>query len=300
MLPDRVTLVEVGPRDGLQAVSAVLPPATRIELVKQMIAAGARRIEAASFVHPGLVPQMAGAEAVLEGLAGAGSEVSLIGLVLNGRGLERALSTAVDEVNLVVAASEGYSRANQGASVAETMRTIEAMIPVAVDAGRRVTVTISVAFGDLYDGEVAPAAVVDLARRAVAAGAEEIALGDTIGVAVPTHVAALVGALAGAIPGIPIRCHFHDTRRAGLANVAAALDSGVTVFDTSVGGLGGSPFAPAAGGNVATEDAIAFLGRMGIDTGYDLDAVVAAGRWLGGHVGDLPAALQHAEPWPPA
>jgi hydroxymethylglutaryl-CoA lyase len=242
---------------------------------------------------------MAEAETVVAGLEGL-SGVSLIGLVLNHRGLERALETAVDEVNFVVAAAEGYNHANQGVPVAETMRSIESMVPEARDAGRRVTVTISVAFGDPYDGEVAPEAVIDLARRSVVAGADEIALGDTIGVAVPTHVTALLALLTAAVPGTPVRCHFHDTRRAGLANMVAALVAGVTIFDTSVGGLGGSPFAPAAGGNIATEDAVVLLERMGVATGFDLDATLAAGRWLGSHVGHLPAAMQHAARWPPS
>jgi hydroxymethylglutaryl-CoA lyase len=241
---------------------------------------------------------MAHAEEVLSGL-GDLSGVSLIGLVLNRRGLERALASRVDEVNFVVAAAEGYNHANQGVPVAETMRSIESMVPEARDGARLVTVTISVAFGDPYDGEVAPSAVVELATRAAAAGADEIALGDTIGVAVPTRVRSLIAALAAAVPGVPIRCHFHDTRRAGLANLAAALEVGVSVFDTSVGGLGGSPFAPAAGGNVASEDAVAFLERMGVATNLDLEGTLAAGRWLGSLVGDLPAALQHAVPWPP-
>lgn len=293
-----VTLVEVGPRDGLQAVDLVLTVESRIELIRRMAAAGATRIEAASFVHPGRVPQMAEAEAVVAGLDGLAG-VSLIGLVLNRRGLERALESDVDEINFVVAAAEGYNHSNQGVPVAETIRSIEAMVPEALEAGRRVTVTISVAFGDPYDGEVAADAVVELAVRAAAAGADEIALGDTIGVAVPTQVKGLITSLTNRVPRVPIRCHFHDTRRAGLANVAAALEAGITIFDTSVGGLGGSPFAPAAGGNVATEDAVVFLERMGIATGFDVNATLATGRWLGSLVGDLPAAMQHAAPWPP-
>lgn len=297
--PAHVNLVEVGPRDGLQAADVVLPVDVRVELIERLAAAGAHRIEAASFVHPRLVPQMAEAEAVVDSVAHLRPAVSLIGLVLNRRGLERALATEIDEVNFVIAAAEGYSRANQGMSVETAAGEIEQMIPMALADDRRVSVTISVAFGDPYDGEVPPAVVLSTAERMVAAGAGEIALGDTIGVAVPTHVDSLVVALREAMPDIALRCHFHDTRRAGLANVAAALGAGVAVFDTSVGGLGGSPFAPSAGGNVGTEDAIVFLERMGIATGYDLEAVVATGRWLGGHVGALPAAMQHADPWPP-
>jgi hydroxymethylglutaryl-CoA lyase len=294
-----VTLVEVGPRDGLQSEEVVLPVATRVELIRRLVVGGARRIETVSFVHPRLVPQMAEAEQVMEALGPSPHGVSHIGLVLNERGLDRALATTVDEVNFVVAAAEGYSRSNQGAAVDETMASIETMIPRAREAGRDTSLTISVAFGDPYDGEVAVGDVVGLARRAAAVGVDEIALGDTIGVATPPSVKAMVGALVGAVPDVRLRCHFHDTRNTGLANMHAAWEAGVEVFDTAVGGTGGSPFAPGAGGNVATEDAVVFLDRLGVGTTYDRDLVIATGRWLGEQLGhDLPAAHQRVPPWP--
>jgi hydroxymethylglutaryl-CoA lyase len=300
-LPQRVSLVEVGPRDGLQAESVVLGTEDKVTLIRRLIAAGSSRIEAVSFAHPHLVPQMADAEAVMEALEGTADGVSLIGLVMNRRGLERALVTGVDEINFVVAAADGYSRSNQGSSSDEAMAEIEAMMSEAVGDGLRTSVTISVAFGDPYDGFVAPERVAELAARAAAAGVDEIALGDTIGVAVPPTVRRAVEAVAGAAPRVAIRCHFHDTRRAGLANVYAAVAAGVTIIDTSIGGIGGSPFAPKAGGNVATEDAVAFLERMGIDTGIDLDASIATGHWLAVKLGhDLPAAHQHTDAWQPS
>jgi hydroxymethylglutaryl-CoA lyase len=218
---------------------------------------------------------------------------------LNERGLRRSLETSVEEVNFVVAAADGYNRSNQGTSSAETLRAIERMTPAALEASKRVTLTISVAFGDPYDGVVSADRLVAIARRAAEAGVEEIALGDTIGVAVPRDVETAVTALRSAVPDVPVRCHFHNTRNTGLANFYAALQAGVVVFDTSVGGIGGSPFAPGAGGNVATEDAAFFLGRLGIDHGRDLEALVATGRWLGERLGHtLPAALQSVPQWP--
>ena len=300
MVPAHVTLVEVGPRDGLQAESAVLSTLDKVTLIERAIGAGATRIEAVSFAHPDVVPQMADAEAVMGALGPHAGRVSFIGLVMNRRGLDRALATSVDEVNFVVAASDGYSRSNQGAPSDDVMGEVESMIPVAVAAGRRVTVTISVAFGDPHDGTVAPERIRDLAATAVAAGAVEVALGDTIGAAVPPTVDVVVGAVRHAVPDAPIRCHFHDTRRTGLANLYAALAAGVTILDTSIGGIGGSPFAPKAGGNVATEDAVAFLDRIGVETGIDLVRTIDTGRWLADKLGhDLPAAHQHVEPWLP-
>jgi hydroxymethylglutaryl-CoA lyase len=284
-------IVEVGPRDGLQSEAAVLDPAIRIELVRRLVDAGMRRIEVASFVHPRRVPQMAGAEEVVAGLPELPG-VSYIGLVLNRRGLERALATAVHEINFVVAAAEGYNRHNQSATVAETMAEIEMMIPAARAAGRNVSVTISVAFGDPYDGEVPVTAVTDLARRAAAAGADEIALGDTIGVGVPAMVTERLAAVREAAPRTAVRCHFHNTRNTGYANAVAAVAAGVDALDSAVGGYGGSPFAPAAGGNIATEDLLFLLQRSGIDTGLSLPSLVAITAWLAPVLGSPAPAMQ--------
>ena len=297
--PPLVTLIEVAPRDGLQSESVTLYVPTRVELVSRMEEAGSKRIEAVSFVHPGVVPQMAQAEAVLEALGPSPRGVSYIGLVLNERGLVRALTTDVDEVNFSVAASDGYNQHNQSASVADTMSVLDDMIPAGNAAGRRTTLTISVAFGDPYDGVVEPNRVVELAGRALGVGVDEIAVGDTIGVATPRSVDAVVEALSQVMAPPELRCHFHNTRNSGLANLYAAVQVGVTMFDTSVGGIGGSPFAPGAGGNIATEDAAFFLERMSMDHELDLGSVVATGRWLGERLGyQLPAALQRVPAWP--
>ncbi len=298
-MPDAVTIVEVGPRDGLQNEAAALDTATKVELIGRLVAAGTPRIETASFVHPKLVPQMADAEGVMAELGPSPDGVSYIGLVLNRRGLDRALETTVDEINFVVAASEGFNRANQGATVAETMAAIEGMLPVAHDAGKATTVTISVAFGCPYDGEVALPAVTGLAARASAAGVDEIALGDTIGVADPGAVIRRFEAVSTVAAGAALRGHFHDTRNTGVANVYAALTIGVDVVDASVGGAGGCPFAPNATGNVPTEDVVYSLQRMGIATHISLDRTIATGRWLGERLGkQLPSALGRAGPFP--
>lgn len=298
-LPDAVTIVEVGPRDGLQNEDVVLATETKVELVRRLVGAGAGRIETASFVHPELVPQMADAEAVMGALGRSPEGASYIGLVLNRRGLERALATSIDEVNFVVGATEGFNRSNQGAGVEATMTDIEAMIPEARAAGLATTVTISVAFGCPYEGEVDPERVVRLAARAARSGAHEVALGDTIGVAVPSDVVTRLDAVRAVVDGAALRCHFHDTRNTGIANVYAALTSGVTVIDASAGGAGGCPFAPGASGNVPTEDVVYMLVRMGVETGIDLSAAVATGLWLAERLGKrLPAALGRAGAFP--
>lgn len=291
-----VGLVEVGPRDGLQNEAVLLDAETKVELINRLVDAGSRRIEIASFVHPDRVPQMADAEAVVVELGPSPDGVSYIGLVLNRRGLDRALATSVDEVNFVVGASDGFNRANAGESPETTMREIEAMIPYA--GGRASTVTISVAFGCPYDGPVPVDDVVRLADRAAAAGAHEVALGDTIGVAVPTQVEAVISAIRS-VTDVPLRCHFHDTRNTAVANVVAAFGAGVRTFDASVGGTGGCPFAPNASGNVATEDLLYLFQRTGVETGMDPMKTIETTRWLEQRLGrKLPAAVTRAGWWP--
>ncbi|NND04174.1 MAG: hydroxymethylglutaryl-CoA lyase, partial [Acidimicrobiia bacterium] len=233
MLPAEVSIVEVGPRDGLQNEDAILATAEKVALIHRLIDAGARRIETASFVHPKLVPQMADAEAVMASLGISAPLVSYIGLVLNRRGLDRALDTTVDEINFSVAASEGFSHANQGMSVDAAMAEIEEMIPLAVATARPTTVTISVVWGCPFDGEVPVSTVASLAERAAQAGAHEIALGDTIGVAVPSRVAEMIEVVGEAVEGRQLRTHFHDTRNTGVANAFAAITAGVTTLDAS-------------------------------------------------------------------
>jgi hydroxymethylglutaryl-CoA lyase len=289
MKPTRIEIVEVGPRDGLQSESQVLPTATKLEFIGRLVDAGLRRIEVASFVNPKRVPQMADAEAVLAALAPRASQAQFIGLVLNRKGYERALAAHCPEVGMAIAASESFSQRNQGSSIDEAVDAWLEIAEAARGAGIRAQITISTAFGCPFEGEVPVERVVRLAERVAAGRPDEIAVADTIGVAVPTQVRALVAALRLASPGVKLRAHFHNTRNTGLANAYAAVESGVAVLDASCGGIGGCPFAPAATGNIPTEDLIYMLHRMGVETGVHLPALIDTSRWL-------QQALDHAVP----
>lgn len=268
--------VEVSPRDGLQNEKTILSSADKVELIARAVAAGARRIEVASFVNPKLVPQMADAEAVIAALPKR-PDVRTIGLVLNEPGAGRALATSVDELGVVVAASDVFGTANQGLDVDAGIAMAGRVIEQARSVGRNAQVTISVAFGCPLSGTVDPARVVEMARRLAAFGPLEIALADTIGVARPDEVSFLVAAVVDAVRPLPVRVHFHDTRGTGVANAVAAVAAGAVTVDASIGGTGGCPFAPGAAGNVATEDvAYALNGRMAVD----IDAVCEAAVWL--------------------
>lgn len=275
-----IEIVEVAPRDGLQSDGATLSTATKVELIERCMGAGLRRIEVASFVNPKRVPQMADAEAVLEALPER-DDVSYIGLVLNRRGMERAAATKVDEINAVVAATEEFAHRNQGMSLDDTIATAADVIAAAREAGLASSVTVSTAFGCPYEFEVPVDALAEVARRVADARPDEIALADTIGVAVPTDVRARIDAVRAAIdPAVRLRVHFHNTRNTGLANVAAAVEVGIGVVDASLGGIGGCPFAPNATGNVPTEDVVYLLERMGHRTGVDLDVLLGEVAWL--------------------
>jgi hydroxymethylglutaryl-CoA lyase len=286
---DHAVIVEVSPRDGLQNESVLLSTADKIELVRRCAAAGLGRIEAASFVNPARVPQMADAEAVLAGAdAVLGSDraaVSLIGLVLNARGFGRAQLTSVDEVNLVVMSTDTFSQRNQGMSTEDAVRTVEEVVPLALAAGIAPSVTLSATFGCPFEGEVPVGRVVELAGRLAATGVVELALADTIGVAVPTDVVERVNAVRAVVGDVPLRAHFHNTRNTGYANALAAYEVGIDVLDASLGGIGGCPFAPRATGNIATEDLVYALERSGVHTGCDLDALIQASEWLGTRLG---------------
>ncbi len=294
----QVEIVEVGPRDGLQSEPDVLPTETKIEYITRAMDAGIRRLEVASFVHPRRVPQMADAEAVLEGLPER-DDVIYIGLILNRRGFDRALAAGVDEVGMAVVASDTFNRRNQGVSSDES---VAAWLDIAADArraGLRYNVTVSAAFGCPFEGEVEPRHVVELAKRVAEAEPVEVALADTIGVASPQQVIDLIGMVAEALPGMPLRCHFHNTRNTGLANAFAAVQVGVRALDASIGGIGGCPFAPAATGNIPTDDLIYMLERSGIATGVDLSQVMATSEWLAGQLGrSVPAMLPRAGRFP--
>ena len=275
-----VEIVEVGPRDGLQSEPGVMPTAAKIEFIERLIAAGLRRLEVASFVNPKRVPQMADAEQVLAGLAKR-PDVHYVGLVLNRKGFDRALAAGCTEVGMAVVASDTFNRRNQGVSTDESIAAWLDIAKAAHSADIRAQVTGSAAFGWPFEGEMPVARVVEVARRCAEAGPFEIALADTIGVGVPAQVTELVSAVRAVIPGATrLRAHFHNTRNTGLANAWAAVQAGVTTLDASAGGIGGCPFAPAATGNIPTEDLVYMLRRSGIETGIDLDALIATGQWL--------------------
>lgn len=292
----RVEIVEVGPRDGLQNEALVLRTEDKVELIGRLAGAGLRRIETASFVNPNLVPQMADGEAVIEALGDV--PFSRIGLALNVRGFERALAAGVDEINFSVMASDTFNHRNQGASTFETVAAFEEIVPTAAGIAP-VTLTIGASFGCPYEGEISPGRVIEITERAVAAGASEIALGDTIGVADPVSVTRLADALGAVVGDVPIRGHFHNTRNTGLANAYAALEAGVRVLDASIGGIGGCPFAPDATGNIPTEDLVYMLEAMGVATGVDLDDLIEVAPWVGEKLGHpVPGLLSRAGRFP--
>lgn len=273
-----IEIVEVGPRDGLQSESQVLPTPIKLQLIERLVAAGLRRIEVASFVNPKRVPQMADAEAVMAGLPRVDG-VQYVGLVLNRRGFERARDAGCTEIGMVTAATESFAQRNQGMSVDDTVRAWEEIAPLAREAGIRAQITVSVAFGCPFEGEVAPSRVVELVQRLTKSEPIEIAIADTIGVGAPAQVTDLVKRVRD-VTDLPLRCHFHNTRNTAVANAYAAAIAGVRTLDSSVGGIGGCPFAPNATGNVATEDLVYMLGRSGFDSGIDLDRLIEVGHWL--------------------
>ena len=294
----QISIVEVGPRDGLQSEPEILSTESKRKFIELAIDAGIRRLEVASFVHPKRVPQMADAEALIEMLPQR-ADVSYIGLLMNERGLDRALDTTIDEIGMVVVASDTYNEKNQGVPTAQS---VDAWLQIAQRAkanGKRANVMISSAFGCPYEGEVPVTRVVDIAKQVIAAGPAELGIADSIGVAVPAQVSELVGALREAVGDLPLRMHLHNTRNTGLANAQAAIDAGVTSIDASIGGIGGCPFAPAATGNIPTDDLVYMLSRSGIETGVSLERVITASRWLEEELGRaVPAMLPKAGGFP--
>src|SRR5580698_5484529 len=294
-----IEIVEVGARDGLQNEKTALEPAEKIEFIRRLESCGARRVEAVSFVNERRVPQMAGAEAIMDALPHASGR-SRIGLVLNERGWDRALAAKVDEANVVVCVTDAFGVRNQGAPVKAQMEALGTIVGrQRAEGGPPISVTFSVAFGCPFDGEVSEDQVVALAREAASLGVPEIALADTIGVADPWTVRRRIEAVRKAAPDARLRMHFHDTRNTGLANAYASVEAGVSVLDASCGGLGGCPFAPNATGNIATEDLVYMLERGGFSTGYDLGALIETGRWIGEKIGKAPiSALSRAGGFP--
>jgi len=278
----RISLCDVAPRDGLQNEDTVLAPGIRAELVDRLAATGLPCIEAASFVDPARVPQMAGAEEVVAAIVPRPG-VTYAGLALNERGYERLAASGLREVHFSLGASETFNARNQGASVAESVVAAARIVARARADGLRSTVTISTAFGCPFEGRVDPGRVAELAGELAAAAPDAVLLADTIGVGVPRRVSELVGRVARF--GVPVGAHLHNTRNTGYANAIAALEAGAVLLDASVGGIGGCPFAPGATGNVATEDLVYLLDGEGVETGVDLEALIGVARWLEGMLG---------------
>lgn len=297
--PTGIEILEVAPRDGLQNEQPIVSTADKLLLINRTIAAGIRRIEATSFVHPERVPQMADAEAVAAGLA-RDRGVTYIGLVLNHRGAFRALEAGMDELGAVAVASDSFGERNQGQSSAESLAIACEIVALAQSRGRSAQITIATAFGCPFDGEVDPGRVTAMAREAAAFQPREVALADTIGAASPGQVEKLVRDVRMAIAPIPVRVHFHNTRNTGLANVWAAISAGASTVDASVGGIGGCPFAPQATGNVPTEDVVYMLERSQIETSLSLDRLIETAHWLDTVIGrQTPGMLARAGVFPP-
>jgi hydroxymethylglutaryl-CoA lyase len=294
-----VEIVEVGPRDGLQSEPGVMPTATKVEFIERLIAAGLRRLEVTSFVNPKKVPQMADAEQVLAALHRR-PDVWYVGLVLNRKGFDRAVAAGCNEIGMAVVASDTFNRRNQGVGTEESIAAWLDIARAARASGMRAQVTVSAAFGCPFEGEVPVSRVVEVARRVAEGDPHEVALADTIGVGVPAQVTELVARVREAVPPhIRLRAHFHNTRNTGLANAYAALEGGVSALDASAGGIGGCPFAPAATGNIPTEDLVYLLERSGVRTGVSLESLIETARWLESALGrPVPGMLAKAGSFP--
>jgi len=300
MSKQSVQIVEVGPRDGLQSEPEILSTEAKKTFIEMAIDAGIRRLEVASFVHPKRVPQMADAEALIEILPER-DDVSYIGLIMNERGLDRALTTKIHEIGMVVVTTDTYNQKNQGVPSSESVKAWQAISRRAKAEGRRANVMVSAAFGCPYEGEVSIDRVLELAEQLLESEPAELGIADSIGVAVPAQVTELLGRVMELTGDLPIRCHFHNTRNTGLANAQAAVDAGVTFLDASIGGIGGCPFAPAATGNIPTDDLVYMLDRSGIETGVSLEKIIDTSRWLEAELGrSVPAMLPKAGMFPTA
>ena len=298
-MDNEVTIVEVSPRDGLQNEGTILSTDAKVELITRLVDAGARRIEAVSFAHPRLVPTMADAEAVMERVPRR-DDVSYAGLILNRKGLDRAVGTGVDEVNVVVCVSDTFSGRNQNVPADEAMAMAAGVVDAARDRGLFTTITLATAFGCPFEGEVDPARVAEFARRCADSGVQELCLADTVGVGAPTQVTDLTARVRDLVgDAMQLRFHFHNTRNTGFANAYAAVAEGVDVLDASAGGIGGCPFAPKATGNIATDDLVYMLERMGRPTGIDLKTLIPTAGFLGEQLGhEVPALLPRAGLFP--
>ena len=293
-----IDIVEVGPRDGLQSEPEIMPTSAKLEFINRLADAGLKRIEVASFVNPQRVPQMADAEEVMAALPRR-QGVRYIGLVLNRQGFDRARTAGCEEIGMALGVTDAFNQRNQGVGTAESVKQWLEIAQVARLAGIRAQITISVAFGCPFEGEVAVERVVALAQRVAAGRPVEIAVADTIGVGVPGQVAEIVARVREAVADVPLRCHFHNTHNTGLANALAAVKSGVSTLDASTGGIGGCPFAPSATGNIPTEDLLYLLHRSGYITGISLEGLIDTGRWLQKQLGhSVPGMLVKAGSFP--
>lgn len=297
---DIVEIVDVGPRDGIQSQPTVLDTATKLTFISKLIAAGIRRVEVASFVNPKRVPQMADADDVVQSLPKQ-EGTQYIGLVLNQRGFDRAIASGVDQINCTTVASETFCQKNQGSSVAQMVDAISSMVIAAREQSVFFGVTIGASFGCPFEGEIEPSQVAQMAQRFADLGVDEISLADTIGVAVPSDVSRLLELVVPVVGDVPLRMHFHNTRNTGVANVYAAIQAGIRIFDASCGGVGGCPFAPGATGNVATEDLLYMIERMGLETGISLSKIIDTAKWLEAPLGaQMPAMVSRAGRFPPS
>lgn len=293
-----IEVVEVSARDGLQNEAILLSTAQKIDLITRMADAGARRLEVASFARPDKVPQMADAEDVIAGLD-LPADVITIGLVMNKKGLFRALETRIMEIGALTIATDSFAQRNQGQTRDEATRIAAEIVTIAKAEGRRAQVTIGAAFGCPFEGEVPAERVVEMSRALADCEPVEIALADTIGVAVPAQVFDMVTRVRAAIGAIPVRVHLHNTRNTGIANAWAAVQAGARTLDSSVGGIGGCPFAPKATGNIATEDLLYLLDRSGIFTGLSLDRTIETATWLSTLFGrELPGLVSRSGSFP--
>ncbi|WP_244401031.1 hydroxymethylglutaryl-CoA lyase [Aurantimonas manganoxydans] len=292
----RIEICEVGPRDGFQIEKSFIPTGRKIEIVNGLIDAGLRKVQVTSFVSPRAVPQLADAAEVLAGVKRRPGTV-LTALVPNARGAERAAETQLDVMGVFCSASETHSRKNVNASIDETLARFPAVVEIASAAGKRVQGDVATAFGCPFEGDVAPEQVVRIARFYRDLGIVDLNLGDTTGMATPTNVSALLAALRAAVPEMTVTLHFHNTRGVGLANVMVGLAEGVTRYDSSIGGLGGCPFAAGASGNICTEDLVYLLQESGYETGIDLDQLIDVARLTQTSLGrELPGQVMKAGP----
>ena len=295
----QISIIEVGPRDGLQSEPDVLSTETKLQFIQRAIDAGIRRMEVTSFVHPKRVPQMADAEDLVRALPKR-DDVTYIGLVLNKRGFDRARDVAMDEIGMAVIASETYNQRNNGAAMQDSINAWLEMAAEAHQVGMRANCMVSSAFGCPFEGEVPLTRVLDIVKQIMEGDPVELGFADSIGVGVPAQVTDMVGAVRDLVGSdIPLRFHFHNTRNTGLANAQAAVDAGVDSLDASIAGIGGCPFAPAATGNIPTDDLLYMLDRSGVETGVSLDKIVETSHWLEEQLGrGTPAMLPKAGIFP--